>query len=264
MVLFLGAISSGEGKKLLLRALDVPNQELRKTILQLLISEGICWVHPERKRLLRKMIEEDVNKIETFFSFINDLNLPLNHEAEESLIYLKKSFEEEIKNLRELILYQLEVLIQNSIVHSAIRVLLMDRSSEYEIAASVIQDLIPASLFKKIKPILLNNYLETQENKEFLTNSELTIKLADILKTQYVLLSGWSKSLILYVLRKLNSQEGLDIVKESLKEDDVLVLETALWALVRLEKNKKVLHHFLLKVPTSKLAGQDLAKILES
>ena len=60
LILFLAALPSGEGQKLLLRSLDSAPPRLRKLILQLMLTQGIVWIHKDRKRILRKTLQQDI------------------------------------------------------------------------------------------------------------------------------------------------------------------------------------------------------------
>ena len=86
---------------------------------------------------------------------------------------------------------------------------------------------------------------------------------AFLLKPPFVL-PPWIKATLLYTLRKLGYEEGKSAVLAALKDTNSLVLEAAIWALVRLEKDKDELHRALLNVPTSRLVGQSIEEILES
>ncbi|MBR6411785.1 MAG: hypothetical protein IKS41_01315 [Alphaproteobacteria bacterium] len=64
LVLFLGAIKSGEGKQILLRALTVENQKLKKAIAQNILDSGIVWTTKEKGMILRQCLQKDVDRIQ--------------------------------------------------------------------------------------------------------------------------------------------------------------------------------------------------------
>ena len=62
----------------------------------------------------------------------------------------------------------------------------------------------------------------------------------------------------------LDSQDSLSVVKGYLKTKNPLVLEAAIWAFCKLEKNEEERHRVLLTLPTSQLVLQSLDTILEN
>ncbi len=265
LILFLDRLPSGEGKQILLRAMAADNQKLRKNIMEALINSGIVWIHKGKKVLLNKALQKDLERLHFELDFIRHHTQAPTHETEESLLFLRRALIEDVKDTRELILLQLQLLKPHPLFVKAITVLLGERTEQYETALGVIQDFLPHRLYRKIKPVALLpiENKEKAEEKVVLESSVVKAVSTLLLKPPFEL-PFWIKATALYCLRRLGSEDGKMAVTALLNDKNPIVLEAAIWALVRLEKDEAVLHETLLRVPTSCLAGQSLEKILES
>ncbi|MBR5130383.1 MAG: hypothetical protein IKV03_04080 [Alphaproteobacteria bacterium] len=265
LVLFLDRLSSGEGKQILLRAMSADNQKLRKNVMYALINSGIVWIHKSKKAWLTKALQKDLKRIHFELDFIQNYTQAPTHETEEALLFLRRALEEDINNTRELILLQLQLLKPHPLFAKAIAILLSDKKQQYETALGVIQDFLPYRLYKQIKPIaLLSLDSKMMVEERIISEKILSTKIGELLLTPPFELPSWIKATGLYCLRRLGCNEGKMAVVAALEDKNPIVLEAAIWALVRLEKDEAFLHDLLLRVPTSRLAGQSLEQILES
>ena len=265
LVSFLDRLSSGEGKQILLRAMAADNPKLRKNVMYALINSGIVWIHKNKKVWLNKALQKDLKRIHFELDFIHNYTSAPSYESEEALLFLRRALTEDVVNSRELILLQLQLLKPHPLFSKAIGILLGDKREQYETALGVIQDFLPYRLYKQIRPIALLN-LENKNMSEDRVISEkiLAEKVGKLLLTPPFELPSWIKATGLYCLRRLGAKEGKQAVMAALDDKNSVVLEAAIWALVRLEKDESILHDVLLRVPTSRLAGQSLEQILES
>ncbi|MGN1063529.1 MAG: hypothetical protein ACI4QM_04335 [Alphaproteobacteria bacterium] len=265
LILFLNRLPSGEGKQILLRAVTADNQKLRKSVIQGLLESGIVWIHKNKKALLTKALNKDVERVHFELDFIENQTQAPTHETEEALLFLRRAIIEDIHDTRELVLLQLQLLKPHPLFIKAVRILLSDKTDQYEAALGGIQDFLPHRLYQKIKPIALLPIAPKKISEEkIILESTLAETLNNLLLKSPFALPAWIKATVLYCLRRLGAEEGKPAVIAALNDKNPLVLEAAIWALVRLEKDENTLHNILLNLPTSRLAGQSLEQILES
>ena len=265
LILFLDRLPSGEGKQILLRAMAASNQKLRKSVIDALINSGIVWIHKSKKSWLNKALQKDLKRLHFELDFVRNHTQAPTHETEEAMLFLRRAMIEDIKDTRELILRQLQLLKPHPLFIKAITVLLSDYTEQYDTALGVVQDFLPHRMYRQIKPIALL----PMENKNVFTEQvvlerDVAKRLSELLLKPPFELPFWIKATALYCLRRLGCEEGKSAAATLLNDKNPIVLEAAIWALVRLEKDETALHETLLNVPTSSLAGQSLEKILES
>ena len=264
LVLFLGSLPSGEGKQILLRSLKIDHQKLRKTIAQTILDSAIQWTHPDKETILKQCLQKDIARISWLLHLREVfINAP-THESEEAFEFLLRALQEDIYDTRELILYQLLILKNNTLFHRAVRVLLTDNYELYLPAISVIQDLVSNALYQKLKSVLILPL--AQKHKATLSGlsvSEAVLALNEILINPPVRLNHWIRSTVLYTLRRLGSPLGIPAAEAALADYHPIVLEAAVWALVRLQPDKDLLHQKLLTIPTSRLSRLSLDHLLE-
>ena len=265
LIAFLKQLPSGEGKQILLRAVTADNQKLRKSTILALINSGIIWIHKSKKALLSAGLNKDLKRIHYELDFIENHTQAPTHETEESFLFLRRAMQEDVNDTRELILLQLQLLKPHPLFVKAIRILLSDRTDRYDTALGVVQDFLPYRLYQKIKPIaLLPVRAKKTPEDRIVSENILAKRLGDLLLHPPFVLPVWIKATILYCLRKLGDEASKPAVLSALQDKNPIVLEAAIWALVRLEHDETRLHETLLQVPTSFLAGQSLEQILES
>ena len=265
LILFLGSLSSGEGKQILLRALSINNQKLRKTIIQNILDSQIIWIQSEKKMILRQCLEKDINRI-SWLMHLREvfMNAP-THESEEAFGFFLRAIQEDIDDTRELILYQLLLLKNNEMFTHAVRILLTDSYELYLPAMGMIQDLVSNRLYRKLKPTLLLPLSQKRKNTlSGLTPDAAAEALGEVIVNPPFAVNHWIRATALYALRRLGSAEGIPLAEAALSDAHPIVLEAAVWALVRLQPNQELLHQKLLTIPTSRLSRLSLDRLLES
>lgn len=264
LVLFLGALNSGEGKQLLLRSLNIPNQKLRKTILTTLFHNGIIWIQNARKKVLKKSIKKDIKRIQFWIRFLELFGTPPSHETEEAFKYLRQGIEEDIADTRLLILYQLLLLKPHPLFYQAVQILKGTDYALYPTALGVIQDFLPHRLYQKIKPLILYPIHPVKTNEiQYHSIPQITQSIGALITESAFPMPAWIQANALYCLRHLGDTHGLNAVKTALKQSNPLVLEAAIYALTRLETNENTRHALLLNIPTAALTNQNLELMLK-
>lgn len=265
LILFLNASASGEGKQILIRTMSVDNQKLRKAVMSSLINSYIVWIHKSKTRFLKASLKKDIERFHFCQRFIELHTQAPTHETEEAFLFLRRALLEDMLDTRELILLQLHLLKNHSLMAKAVRILLSDRFDQYETALGVVQDFLPSALYHQIRFVALFQIDTKQRMPDRVVLEEHLMKaLAELIVKPPFVLPVWVKSTALYCLRRLGDEDGKEAVLYALQETNPIVLEAAIWALVRLEKDKEKLHQTLLTLPTSLLVGQSLEQILES
>lgn len=265
LILFLGALPSGEGKQILMRALTIENQKLKKTIVQNILDSGIVWIHRDEKDFLRRCVKRDIERVGWLMHLKEAYMEAPTHETEEAFGFLRRAVQEEIDDTRELILYQLLLLENDPMFVRAVRILLGTAYDLYLPAMGMIQDMLPGRLYQKIKPVLvLPLAREKEKNLAVLSAEQAAVGLSGIILNPPFTVNHWIRATALYALRRLGAVDGLAAAEAALQDTHPVVLEAAVWALVRLQSDKEALHRALLAVPTSRLARISLDEILES
>ena len=111
--------------------------------------------------------------------------------------------------------------------------------------------------------------VDTRKDEKSVIKADITIETAVqdvlvLLNNPPFVLPDWMQATALYCLRMLDSTLALPTVERYLKSKRPLVLEAAIWAYCKLEKNEEVRHQKLLGLPTSQLVLQSLDSILEN
>ena len=265
LILFLTMLPSGEGKQVLLRSLQIGNQKLRKTIIQGMIDSGIFWIHKNKYSLLLNGIQKDVNRILWLSDLMQKYKRFSFKESSEAFAFLVRAIKEDIDETRETILYQLLLLKDNNLFIKAVHVLLSPRNELYDVALSSLQDMMPKKLYKLLKIALLDTKKEELSVLQIETSVEEAVsEVSKLLIDPPFLLPNWIKATALYCLRFLDTPQSLSVVKKYLKSKNALVLEAAIWAFCKLEKQEDVRHQILLSVPTSQLVLQSFDTMLEN
>lgn len=264
LILFLTMLPSGEGKKILLRALQIGNQKLRKIIVQGMIDRGIFWIHKGKYDLLFEGIQKDSTRLFWLVDFIDkykNFSLP---EVGDAFSFLIRAMQEDLSETRDMILYQLMLYKDDPLLHKALYILLQQKKDLYALAMGTLQDLLPKEMYNVI--LRVENLLLKEEKQ--IVNTSVTIETALFDVSNLILnppfpFPFWIQATALYCLRKLGRVEGLQAVKHALKQTNPLVLEAAIFAYVRLEQDKDEMHRMLLNVPTSSLMHSSLEAILD-
>ena len=262
LILFLSQLPGGESKQILLRAIRFQNQNLRYTLLQVLSDSTLIWSHKQKNKILKDSILKDIHRIRVlsrFKGFFSSTSVPA---AEESFLYIRKNMQWDIETTRAIILYQLGLLKTHPFFKKAIRLLLKEDEKHYAVSAAVIQDFLPASFYKKIKPILLKEYPIFLNGNNADTAGKIQV-LKRLLLHSPQPFSPWTKVLFLYALCKLNATDSVAAVYEVLKNStDFGVVETGIWTLSRLEKDLQRVLDQVSHLPTSILTQQNLDNLI--
>lgn len=264
LILFLSMLKSGEGKQILIRALHSPRLELRRDILKALIDARIVWVQKDKKTVLTRELTRDAARAVFLNEFIRRFLYVFDPDAAEALTSLRHAFIKDIMVVREVILYQLMFFKDDELMHRACRILMRRGAETGEQAAALglIQDLIPARLYRILSPVLRFEKEEVESSAVTgVPKKELLTALMDLILKPPFLFDDWEKALIFYALRRLGDPMALAAVQVGLKEPGAYVLEAAILTLIRLEPDKQRAHDMLLSVPTSRLVGQALELI---
>lgn len=265
LILFLTMLPSGEGKQILLRSLQIGNQKLRKTIIQGMIDSGIFWVHKNKYELLFGGIQKDVNRILWLSHLLYKYKKVSFPQTSEVYAFLMRAIIEDIEETRETILYQLLLLKDSPLYEKAVRLLLLKKEDSKALALSSLQDMLPKKLYRLIKIALEDVKIDEKSVIQVdITLESASQDILSLLKDAPFMLPDWIKTTALYCLRALDCSETLPVVKGYLKAKNPLVLEAAIWAFCKLEKNEEERHRILLTLPTSQLVLQSLDKILET
>lgn len=263
LILFLTYLQSGRGKQILLRALKIGNQNLRKTIIQGMIDSGIFWVHKGKYNLLKEGIEKDAERLFRIQQFLEKYQHAPTPETRDVFAFLSRAMREDFLETRDMILYQLLLLKEVDVFSKAVRVLLSDKTESYPVALGVLQDMLPKDLHQIITKVILSDQEKKQEViGTAITPQEAVADLSELLLHPPFPLPDWTKACLLYCLRQLGLPAGLKAVLEMLHSKNPLVLEAAVWALMRLEKDENERHKILLQVPTSLLITQPVENML--
>ena len=265
LILFLGVLNSGEGKQILLRSLNIENQKLRKTIVQNILDSGIIWIQSDKRDILKACLKKDIDRISWLIRVRENLMNAPTHESEEAIGFFLRAIQEDIDDTRELILYQMLLLENNPLFGRAVRVLLGDSYELYLPAMGVIQDLLPNKLYRKIKSVLLLPLAQKHKaTLSGLTPEQVVGQLSDVILNPPIILNHWVRATALYALRRLGLASGIRAAEAALNDPHPIVLEAAIWTLVRLQPDKDALHQQLLTIPTSRLSSLSLDRLLDS
>jgi hypothetical protein len=261
LILFLSRLPSGEGKQILLRSLFGANRLLRRAIVESLSDSEIVWVHEDRKKVLHKAILRTVSE----WNEMNEMLVHAENLESEKLVKIKVLFQEalqeELLRTRLLILDQIELYVNAPLVTQAIMTLKGNDLNAYAGAVSCLQDVLHKKLYNKLRAVLL--YPTIKEPPEIITEMPVGVFLNRFILNPFSWTNAWLQALALYGWRELNDPEGLVAVQEGLKAKDWSVLEAALSALGKLEKNKAKAEEMALAVPTRYLLKQNFETLLE-
>jgi len=186
------------------------------------------------------------------------LKTPVLHKVKNLFV---EALTEELVRTRGLILNQIGFYSLNPLAQQAIAVLKGKDLNAYAAAVGCLQDILPKKIYQQTKNLLL---YPTQDARP--KNSK---KITEQVFLNYFVLnapgwvSPWVKALALYGWRELHDKEGLKAVEEGLKSADWVVLESALSALGRLEKDRQKTAQLVLNIPTRYLLKQNFETLLE-
>ncbi len=265
LISYLSVLSSGEGKQILLRLLQIGNQKLRKNIVLGMIDSGIFWVHKGKQKIILKGLKRDVARLDWLHELIGRYTQAPTPESQDAFAFLTRALGEDLKATRQLILYQLLLLKNNPLFGKAVYILLENKTDKYPAALGVLQDLLPPRLYRQIKKVIgIQTDVGKKETVSATTPEHAVADMTMLLTEPPFSVPAWVRATALYCLRKLDLAEGLPAVRCALKDKDTVVLEAAIWTFAHLEKDKDAVHKTLLTLPTSVLAKVPMEQFIES
>ena len=261
LILFLGCLPSGEGKQMLLRVFFQANRILRQVIVASLKDAGILWVYKGKKDILTDVISQTVSE----WHEIYDMLLQTENLNRVELAKIKNLFvealTEELQRTRLLLLEQIGLYALDPLAQQAVENLKQSDFNAYAAAVGCLQDILPKKIYQQMRDILLYpTAKQAPSNKQKMTE-QMFLNYFVLMPPVWV--SAWMKALALYGWHELDDKAGLEAVQEGLKSSEWIVLESALFALGRLEKNRKKSFELALSVPTRYLLKQNFETLLE-
>ena len=261
LILFLGRLPSGEGKQILLRCLFGASRLLRPAITESLSDSEIVWVHKDRKKVLNKAIQQATDE----WLEIEEMLIHAENLENEKLVNIKPLFQEaiqaELLRTRLLLLDQIVLYLNTPLATKAVAVLKGDDLNAYAGAVSCLQDMLHKKLYNRVRDVLL--YPTFKKPPEQIVKMSVNVFLNRFILNPFNWTNAWLQALSLYGWRELDDEAGLIAVQEGLKAKDWSVLEAALTALGKLEKNKQKALEMALCVPTSYLLKHNFETLLE-
>ena len=253
LILFLGLLSSGEGKQVLLRNLYVPDIKMRKEIFAAVLNSQIMWIARSRKKILYKGIQQDVLWWHQLGRGIQACQLVPLPALGDSFAFLRHSFNEMRQDIRELILEQLVLLKPNSLIKRATDILRGTPSQKFISASGILQDLLPAKLYKLIAPVLLAPITETDEEKISMDLAQTTRFFESLILSPAFPVNRWIVASALYGLQKIEKKDFSMVLEKAFSCASPVVLEAALELLKHSKWDKKKQEDYLMaqlkKVP---------------
>ena len=254
LVLFLGILPSGEGKQILLRNLYLSDQKMRKEVLAAVLNSKITWVSRSRKKILKKGIIQDVqwwHQLNRQFKICLQVPLPA---LGDSFSFLRNAFYEMQQDLRELILDQLFLLKPTSLVRKTLDIFKEKPSQKFVSAASILQDLLPRTVYRAVSPVLLSPVVETEEEGILPMDLEQAKHfLEQLVVNPPIPVNRWIVASALYGLQKVGDSHSEIVLEKAFLWPSPVVLEAGLELLNHIETDPKkqsaYLSHQIHKMP---------------
>lgn len=261
LISFLGCLSSGEGKQILLRQLQITDLKLRKEILQAVIDSHIVWVYRQRTKILIPAIFEDIKQWHLLTHHIQKCRQAPDPALADSFGFLVRSFEQMRQDLKVILLNQLRLLYPNDLVDHAVQMVFSPIVAVQLNGIELLQDLIAHKIYHQVRPILM----ETFEGKTISSETGLDKQEAHTFLKQLILspdfyLDRWTQAAALYGLKQIGSAADLPVLENAFQSPWSIVWEAAMDALnswvdskqkkdfireILLENPNIDLHHFL-------------------
>lgn len=225
LILFLMMQNSGQGKQVLLRNINIAEQKLRKDILKAILDSDIILISRRRKKALKQNILHDVDRWHWLQNNIQKCRQAPDARLADSFAFLTRSFEDSLQDTRLVILYQLMLLYPDSVIERAIKILLSKQVRLYETALSLLQDLLPHSLWQKLLPVLMN---QTEDENQSLNVSQAISFLSQLVGHSAFSVDRWVQSCALYGLKQIGNVDLLPVLKTAFHTPWPIVWEAAL------------------------------------
>lgn len=232
LVLFLAQLSSGEGKQILLRSLNVADQKLRKDILKALWDSKIVWVRNQRQKILLPTLKRDIQRWYWLWENVQKCGQSPDPVLADSFGFLIRSFKDSLNDLRLILLYQLLLLYPNDLVLYAIQMILKKQISAQMNGVELLQDLIPHKLYVSLRPILMAPIEEQEKNGTIsLGKTQAYHFLKKLILNPDFELDRWAVAAALYGLKHVGSFDDLAVLKKAFASSFPVVWEAGLDAL---------------------------------
>ena len=261
LILYLGCHPNKEGKQILLRVFFCANRILRQVIVDSLKNTGLLWIHSAHKQILQQVIQQTLTEWHEIRQMLVQIETLEKTALQKVKGLFTEALDEELQRTRRLILDQVGFYVPDALAQKAIITLKSSDFNAYAAAASCLQDMLSKKIYQGIKDIVLYPTIDIPP-KSIKKMSEHTF-LNYFILTPPKWTSPWMQALALYGWRELNDKAGLLAVQTGLKSPDWIVLEAALSALGRLEKDRKKKEELVLTIPTRYLLNQNFENLLE-
>ena len=225
LILFLMMQKSGQGKQVLIRNANIAEQKLRKDILKAILDSDIILISRRRKKALKQSILNDIERWHWLQDNIQKCRQAPDARLADSFAFLTRSFEDSIQDTRLVILYQLMLLYPESVIERAVKILLNNQTRHYETAISLLQDLLPRSLWHKLYPILMN---QADNESQPLNVVQATVFLSQLVGHCAFSVDRWVQSCALYGLKQIGNEDLLPVLKTAFHTPWPIVWEAAL------------------------------------
>ncbi len=264
LILFLAQRNDNESQQILLRVLKSGHRKLRNSVLRSMIDSGLFWHGKDKYAFLKTCILQDVERIRFLNHFVEKYKQAPALSAQDAFLFLTRAMSEEASAARKLIFYELLLLKKSPLFQKAVRVLLSDEYESYPPALGVIQDILPRDLYQIIEETAKYPFLHKKEVVlPAVAKKEALQDVSNLILIPKFAFPAWITASALYCLQKMNDKEALPAVKAALNSTDLLVLETAVQALDRLNGDSVETRRILLSLPPTKIIKLPLDKLLK-
>ncbi len=250
LVLFLQNLPSVEGKQILLRNINMPEQKLRKDILRAILNSKIIWVSWRRRKILKQALFRDINRWHWLQNNIQKCRQAPDSRLSDAFSFLLRSFEDSCNDTRLIILYQLMLLYPDSLIERAVEILLVSSGQHYDAAFSLLKDLLPRKLCQKLEPVLMNHEHTQQQSLNLTQAMGFLIQLA--VQPDFEV-DRWVQSCAILGLKQIGNLDQLIVLKKAFCGPWPIVWEAALDNLnswVKDEKERKnILKNLMMENP---------------
>ena len=264
LILFLARRNDNESQQILLRVLKSENRKLRNSVIRSMIDSGLFWHGKDKYSFLKTCILQDAERIGFLNHFVEKYKQSPASSAQDAFLFLTRAMSEEAAAARKLIFYELLLLKQAPMFQKAVRVLLSDEYESYPPALGVIQDMLPRDLYQTVAETAKFPFLHKKEIVlPAVAKKEALHDVSELILSPKFAFPAWITASALYCLQKMNDKKALPAVKVALNSTDLLVLETAVQALDRLNGDSVETRRILLSLPPTQIIKLPLDKLLK-
>ena len=264
LILFLARRNDNESHQMLLRVLKSGNRKLRNSVIHSMIDSGIFWHGKDKYAFLKTCIMQDAARIQFLNNFIEKYKQAPVSSAQDAFLFLTRAMSEEASAARALIFYELLLLKKSPLFQKAVHVLLSDEYESYPPALGVIQDILPRDLYQTVAEAAKFPFVHKKEIVlPAVAKKEAVKDVSDLILNPAFAFPSWITASAVYCLQKMNDKEALPAVKAALNSTDLLVVETAVQALDRLNDDSAETRRLILSLPSATIVKLPLEKLLK-